>query len=148
MRTARRSSSISSTWKSADTNPSGSPRRKSGTASRKTSRSGSTANVGVAVAVRAARAAMSAFRAPSSTVGAGSFGAALVLPAGPLARALDDTAPATTDQGQVTHTWVAGETETVGRIFVNVEAVFAGKKQTFPPYGSLAVDVTPAESGA
>lgn len=61
---------------------------------------------------------------------------------------IDDTAPATTDQGQVTHTWVAGETETVGRIFVNVEAVFAGKKQTFPPYGSLAVDVTPAESGA
>ena len=55
-----------------------------------------------------------------------------------------DDAPAI-DGGKVTHHWQPGETDTVGRIFVNVVAEWADKQQTFPPYGSLAVDITPAE---
>ena len=61
---------------------------------------------------------------------------------------IDDDAPSLGDptDGVVTHTWVEGETDTVGRIWVNVVVTFAdGATQTFPPYGSLAVDIGAGE---
>jgi hypothetical protein len=42
----------------------------------------------------------------------------------------------------VTHNWVAGETDTPGRIWVDVIVTWpSGKPQHFPDKGSLPVDI-------
>jgi hypothetical protein len=44
----------------------------------------------------------------------------------------------------ITHEWVAGETDTVGAIRIEVEATWpGGRPQTFPPDGYGVVNVTP-----
>lgn len=49
---------------------------------------------------------------------------------------LDNTA------GTVTHAWSAGQTDTPGRIWIEVQVTWPGGKiQSFPPFGSLAVDI-------
>lgn len=53
--------------------------------------------------------------------------------------------PSVPEEGVVARDWKPGETDTVGRIFVNVIVNWGTVTQTFPPYGSLAVDITPAE---
>lgn len=60
---------------------------------------------------------------------------------------IDDTDPTIddTDTNVVTHDWVDGETDLVGRIWVNVIVDWGSTQQTFPPYGSLAVDVGATE---
>lgn len=60
-------------------------------------------------------------------------------------QAFDDTSPTRDNaNGVVTHNWVAGETDTVGRIWVDVIVTWpGGKPQHFPVTGSLPVDIDP-----
>ena len=44
-------------------------------------------------------------------------------------------------QGQVTLVWSGTDTATSGRMYVEVEATFAGKKQTFPANGYNLVQI-------
>lgn len=59
-----------------------------------------------------------------------------------------DTSPdhvvATPTTAVITHHWVAGETDVVGVISIEVEATWPdGRRQTFPPYGYNLVRITP-----
>lgn len=46
------------------------------------------------------------------------------------------------DAGTVTHTWVSGETDTPGRIFITTTLTLADAKPViFPVLGPLAVDI-------
>lgn len=47
--------------------------------------------------------------------------------------------------GRVTRDWATGDTDIPGRIHLEVVVTWAGREQTFPPLGSLAVDIDPDE---
>lgn len=53
---------------------------------------------------------------------------------------VDDESP-TVSESQVTHEWAAGETAAVGRIHITVAVDWGTTQQTFPEYGSYAVDI-------
>jgi hypothetical protein len=61
------------------------------------------------------------------------------------ATVFDDAAPTRNNTaGIVTHTWVAPQTATPGRMWIEVIVTWpTAKPQTFPALGQLAVDIEP-----
>lgn len=54
----------------------------------------------------------------------------------------DDDPEVDTGAGTVTHSWLAGETDLPGRLWIRVQVVWDdGLEQTFPPYGDLVWDI-------